>query len=159
MARVFDFSKVTKVIKIYGFVQVLLVVLVVFMALNFQGLLQAEGRPERFFHSVIISVIIQFILFYPIRRFATSDVNRDVENAANDLTQEETKKLRQKRIYSEYFKSAYVLFYFTFAYLAPKDRFVLSVIFISFILTMITYFQCYNFAAKRVIKEKSLSLQ
>ena len=155
MARVFDFSKVNKGVKIYGFVQALLVILLVFMAVYFQGGLQAEGRPERFLHSVIVSVVIQFILFYFLKRFAASDVDRDIESTANDLTPDDVKKLRKKRIYSEYFKSAFVLFYFTFAYLAPKDRFVLSVIFISFILTLITYFQCYNFLAKKAIKEKS----
>jgi hypothetical protein len=154
MARVFDFSKVTKGVKIYGFVQVFLVILLVFMAVYFQGGLQAEERPERFLHSVIVSVVIQFILFYFLKRFAASDVERDVESAASDLTLEDIKKLRQKRIYSDYFKSAFVLFYFTFAYLAPNDRFVLSIIFISFILTLITYFQCYNFLAKKALKEK-----
>lgn len=154
MARTYDGSKLRKVIKVYWVVQAVLVLLLIFMAVNFQSGLMAEGRPERFLHSVVVAIVLQLLAFYPLKRFASREVERDLESTAADLTAEEQKSLRQKRLISDYIKWAIIIFFFTFAGLAPKDLFVLSVIFLSFIFTVIAYLQCYNFLARRAIREK-----
>jgi hypothetical protein len=154
MSQAYDGNKLRKVIKIYWVVQAALVLMLVFMAVNFQGLLQAEGRPERFLHSVVAAIVLQLVVFYPLKRFAGGEVERDVSSAAGGLTEEERKKIRQKRIFSDYLKACIIIFFFTFVWLAPKDRFILSTIFLSFILTLLTYFQCYNFQARRALREK-----
>lgn len=154
MARTYDGSKLRKLIKIYTAVQAILVILLVFMAINFQGGLAAEGRPERFLHSVIAAIVLQLLVFYPLKRFAAGEVERDLESTAGNLSDDEVKSIRHKRIFGDYLKASIVIFYLTFAWLAPKDRFILSTIFISFIFTLLTYFQCYNFLAIRSVKEK-----
>lgn len=155
MPKTFDFKKLRRLILIQGVVQLFLVLLLILMALKFQGALQAEGRPQRFLHSVVTTLVLQLALFYPINKLASRDAEREVTSAATDLTEAEMKALRQKRLISDYIKAAIFIFFITFALRAPQDRFVLSIIYFSFILTFLTYFQCYNFAAKRMMKEKS----
>lgn len=155
MAKVFDFKKLRTFIKIYGVVQLFLIGLLIYMAVNFQAGLQAEGRPQRFFHSVVVSLIIQLALFYPINRFAAKEADREIETSVVGLSADALKALRGKRILGDAIKWAVFIFFITFIIRAPKDQFVLSIIFFSFILTVLTYFQCYNFSAKRLMKEKS----
>jgi len=154
MAKSYDFKKMRRLIKIQVAVQLFLLVLLVFMAVNFQGGLQAEGRPQRFLHSVITTLVIQLALFFPINKLAVWDAKRET-TAATDLSADEQKVLRRKRLISDYIKGAVFIFYVTFIYKVPKDLFILSIIFFSFILTFLTYFQCYNFAARRLMKEMS----
>ena len=155
MAKVFDFKKMRRVIMIYGVVQLFLVGLLIYMAVHFQAGLQAEGRPQRFLHSVVATLVIQLALFYPINRFAAKEAEREIEASSVGLGIEELKAIRSKRMVGDVIKAAIFLFFVTFIYKAPKDLFILSVIFFSFILTFLSYFQCYNFSAKRLMKEKS----
>jgi magnesium-transporting ATPase (P-type) len=155
MAKAFDFKRMRRVIMIYGVVQLFLVGLLVYMAVHFQSGLLSEGRPQRFLHSVVATLVIQLALFYPINRFAAKEAEREVEACAVGLGIEELKALRSKRMVGDVIKAAIFLFFITFIYKAPKDLFVLSLIFFSFILTFLSYFQCYNFSAKRLMKEKS----
>jgi ABC-type spermidine/putrescine transport system permease subunit II len=154
MAKVFEFKKMRRTIMIYGVVQLFLIGLLIYMAVHFQAGLQAEGRPQRFLHSVVATLVIQLALFYPINRFATKEADREIEASAEGLGIEELKALRSKRMVGDVIKAAIFLFFVTFIYKAPKDLFILSVIFFSFILTFLSYFQCYNFSAKRLMKEK-----
>lgn len=154
MAKAFDFKKLRRVIMIYGVVQLFLIGLLVYMAIHFQGGLQAEGRPQRFLHGVVATLVIQLALFYPINRFAAREAEREIEACAVGLGVEELKALRSKRMVGDVVKSGIFLFFITFIYKAPKDLFILSVIFFTFILTFLTYFQCYNFSAKRLMKDK-----
>ncbi len=154
MANKFDFKKLRRLITIYAVVQVFLVALLIFMAVNFQAGLQAEGRPQRFLHGVIAALVIQLALFYPINKFATNEAKREVESCSTGLTADEQKSLRTKRMIGDVVKTGIFIFFITFIYKAPQDRFVLSIIFFTFILTALSYFQNYNFAAKRAMKEK-----
>ena len=155
MAKSYDLKKLRRLIMIQAAIQLFLLVLLVFMAVNFQGGLQAEGRPQRFLHGVITTLLIQIALFYPINKLASRDAEREIACAATELGVDEMKAHRQKRLYSDYIKGAAFIFYVTFIYKVPKDLFILSIIFFSFILTFLTYFQCYNFAARRLMQEKS----
>ncbi len=154
MAQKFDFKRLRRLITIYTVVQVFLVALLIYMAVNFQTGLQVEGRPQRFLHSVIVTLAIQLALFYPINKFAAREARREIDSSATNLTVEELKSLRNKRIFGDVVKTGIFIFFITFILRAPQDRFVLSIIFFSFILTTLSYFQCYNFAAKRGMIEK-----
>jgi len=155
MAKAFDFKKMRTAIKIYAVVQVVLIGLLIYSAIHFQTGLQAEGRPQRFLHSVVVTLVIQLALFYPISRFAAKEAEREVETSVVGLSAEELKALRSKRMLADAIKWAVIIFFITFIFKAPNDRFVQSMILFSSIATMLTYFQCYNFSAKRLMKEKS----
>ena len=154
MAKSFDFKRLRRLTTIYLVVQVFLVILLVYMAMNFQAALQTEGRPQRFLHSVVVTLVIQLALFYPLNKFAGREAQREVDSCANEISEEEQKRLRTKRIIGDSIKTAIFIFFITFIFKAPQDRFILSVIYFSFILTILSYFQCYNFAAKRLMREK-----
>lgn len=149
MAKQYDFKKLKIFIKIYGVCQVILIVLLAYMAVHFQGILQ-----QRFINSIMATLVFQLALFYPVYRFANMEATREVEACAVGLTGDELKKFRSKRMIGDSCKWAYFIFYATFAYKAPKIPFILSIIMFSFIMTTLTYFQCYNFVSKRLMKEK-----
>jgi hypothetical protein len=150
MAKSYDFKKQRIFIKIYGVAQVFLIGLVFYMAVHFQSALQ-----QRFITSVIVTLVIQLALFYPVYRFASREASREIEASAEGLTGDELKSFRTKRMISDTCKWAYFIFFAAFAYRAPKVPFLLSIIVFSFLLTSLTYLQCYNFVAKRLMKEKS----
>lgn len=153
MANVFDFKKMNKTIRIYGVVQLALVALLVFMAVNFQGKLQMEHRGFRFMHGVIASFVVQLLLLYPIYRFAEKEVERDL-TLTGALSNDEMNALAKKKRIADILKISTLGFFVIFVMAAPGDTFILSVIYYSFILTILTYLQCYNFAARKLIAEK-----
>ncbi len=154
MANEFDFKKMRRLITIYAVVQVLLVALLIYMAIYFQASLQAEGRPQRFFQSIIATLVIQLALFYPINRFASNEAKREVESCATGLAVDDLKSFRTKRMVGDVVKTGIFIFFLIFAFKAPQNTTILCVIYYSFILTVLSYFQNYNFAAKRAMKEK-----
>lgn len=152
----FDFKKLQRLIKIHVVIQALLIVILIFIALKFQA-----GLGPLFWKSIIITMIIQLVNFYPINFFANKEAKREVAAVAFSLTQEEFKSQRTKRIIGEVIKMSVFAFFLIFAYSAPvtanitANRFTQSLIFFNFIMTYLTYFQCFNFAAKREMKERS----
>ncbi len=155
MSAGFDFKKLHRLIIIHRVVQTLLVVLLIYIALQFQAVLGAL-----FWKSIIITMIIQLVNFYPVNFFAGKEAKREVEATAYSLTQAEFKSQRTKRIIGEVIKMAVFAFFFIFAVTvkpAPTivaTRFTYSLIIFSFILTYLTYFQCFNYAVKKVMREK-----
>lgn len=155
MSTGFDFKKLRRLIMIHVAVQAGLVLLLIYIALQFQA-----GLGPLFWKSVIITLIIQLVNFYPVNLFAAREAKREVAAVATDLTPEEFKSQRQKRLIGEVVKMAVFAFFVIFAYSAPvtanlqANRFVQSLIFFNFILTYLSYFQCFNFAAKREMKAK-----
>lgn len=156
MSTGFDFKKLRRLIMIYTVVQVLLVALLVFVALQFQA-----GLGPLFWKSVIITLIIQLVNFYPIYLFANREAKLEISALTPALTQAEFKSQRQKRLIGEVVKMSIFAFFLIFAWTvkpAPTiaaTRFIYSLIFFNFILTYLTYFQCFNFVAKREMKAKS----
>ena len=150
MASVFDFKKLRRFIKIYAAVQVFLIALLMYMAILFQ-----EDLGDRFLHSVIATIVIQLILFYPINRFAVREARREVDACETGLSFEALKKLRTGRTVGEGIKIGVFLFFFTFIFKMPANKFMLSTTFLTFILTFLCYFQCFNFAVKRLMAGKS----
>ena len=152
MSKGFDFKKLRRLVMIYNVVQILLVALLVYMALYFQA-----GLGAIFFKSIIITLVIQLLAFYPISLFARREAKREVASVAIGITPEELKVLRNKRLVGDVTRSGVFCFFLIFIYSAPAHPFVLSLIFFSFILTYLTYFQCFNFTVKREMKELEAS--
>lgn len=156
MSSGFDFKKLRRLIMIHVVVQILLVILLIYIALLFQATL-----GPLFWKSIIITMIIQLLNFYPVNFFANKEAKRELASLAYNLTQEEFKSLRTKRIIGEVIKMSVFAFFLIFALTfkgAPSivaTRFTYSLIFFNFILTYLTYFQCFNFAAKQEMKEKT----
>jgi hypothetical protein len=151
MAKTIDYSRLRRLLKIYLAVQVGLVLLLLFMAVNFQSALQSEGRPQRFLHSVVATLVIQMALFFPMKKLAGKEADREIESCAPDLDGDKLKSLRNRRMYADVLKMAVIIFFVTFILKAPNDRFVLSLVYFSFILTVLSYYQCVSFAIKRAI--------
>ncbi len=155
MTAAVDYAKVRRLILIYTVVQVVLVALLVVMAFKFQAGLQAEGRPQRFLHSVVAALVVQLAIFYPVNKFATKEAEREIAGCVPALTPEELKSQRTRRLSNDLIKMAVFIFFVTFIYKAPADRFILSFLFLSFILTFLSYFQCFTFAARRRLRGKA----
>jgi hypothetical protein len=150
-----DAKKIHKTIKIFAVVQFGLVALLVYMAVNFQQKLRSIGRANNFMHGVIGASVIQLILFYPIYLFAKKDADRDLCATATGLGKEEQKTFIKKKRFSDIIKISVFGFYVVFMLAAPADPLAMSVIYYSFILTILTYLQCYNFAAKKLMTQKA----
>jgi hypothetical protein len=150
MKTAYDFKKLRRLMTIYAVVQVALVALLIYVALNFQ----AQLPSDRFLKTVVITLVIQTALFYPINKFANREAGREVDACAAGLTPEEMKSLRNKRLFGDVVKMSVFIFFVTFIWKAPPHPFFLSVVFFSFILTILSYFQCFNFAVRRQMREK-----
>ena len=159
MANSFDLKKLRRLITIYGVVQIFLIVLLIAMAIYFQAGLQAKGMPQLFMKSVLATLVIQLTLFYPINKFAANQAKREVDSCADNLTPEQHKSFRTKRMIGDMVKAAVVVFFVTFILRTPANLFIYSVIFFSFLLTILSYLQCYNFASKREMKEKDAAVK
>lgn len=154
MAKNLNTSKLSKTMKIFGAVQLGLVALLVYMAVNFQHKLALMGRTSNFLYGVIIASIVQLAIFFPIKKFAAKEADRDLYLASAVLTKEEVKEYSKKKRWSDIIKMSTFGFFIIFILAAPTDPLVLSVIYYTFILTILTYLQCYNFAAKKLVKEQ-----
>jgi hypothetical protein len=143
------FKRLQRLITIYRVVQVLLLALLVFMAFMFQAQYQAKGMPRAFFNSIVASFVVQLLIFYPVNRFARGEVENEIAAAAPGLTLDQQKALRQRRIFNDFLKAAAFIFFVTFALRAPGVLFFQSTILFSFIMTLLSYLQCHNYALKR----------
>jgi hypothetical protein len=146
------YPRTRRLLAIHLVVQLFLLVLLVYMALRFQGIFQQRGTPRIFTNSIIISVVIQLLAFWPIRRFAAAEARRELAAEAGTLSPEEHKGLRQKRLLGDFLKASVFLFFAAFIGLAPGVTSVMSIAFFSFILSTLCYFQCFNFTARRIMR-------
>jgi len=152
MAVSLDLKKINKTIRIFAVAQLGLMALLVYTAVNFQHKLQMIGRGQQFMGTVIAACVIQLVLFYPIFKFAGKEADRDFSLVGRTLDKEEGKAFTKKKRWADVIKMSVFGFYFIFM-AAPSDPVVLSVIYYSFVLTILTYLQSYNFNAKRLAKE------
>lgn len=149
-----DFQKLRKHIAIFRVAQTFLLAILVYMAVSFQAQFLAAGKGGQFLKSIIAALVIQLILFYPINKFAASDAEREMTALTPGTPQEELSKLRSKRIVSDFTKAAVFIFFITFIARAPAILVVNSTVFFVFILSVLTYFQCYNFVVRRGMKNR-----
>jgi len=152
MADTPDLKKINKTIKIFAVAQFGLIAILIYTAINFQQQLQAVGRGYRFMNGVIYAFVIQLLLFYPIFRFASKEADRDFSIVGKTLSQEETKEFAKKKRWGDVTKMSVMGFYVIFSLASPADPFILSVIMYSFLLTILSYLQCYSFAIKKLTK-------
>jgi hypothetical protein len=157
MPGTLNFKKVGRTIKIFAVAQLGLVAMLVYMAILFQEKFRINGKPNSFMYAVIGTFVIQLAIFYPINKFAAKEAERDLSLTSTNLGNDEIKALSKKKRYSDIIKFSVFLFYSMFILQAPSIPLILSVLYFSFILTVLTYLQCYNFAAKRLIKENTTS--
>jgi len=134
---------------IHRIVQIMLTVLLVYMALHFQQLFLAKGTPHIFRNSLLATLLLQFVLFFPLRRFAGNEAKRELAATAVQATTEQQKQLRQQRLINDTLKGAVFIGFTAFILVAPPATFVLSTAFFCAIVTVITYLQCFNFAVRR----------
>jgi hypothetical protein len=162
MANVFDFAKLRRLITIYAVVQGGLVLLLVFVAMGLQGGLAAVGRGDLFMKSIVATLAIQAAMFYPIYKFSTREAGLAIESMRQGLAADDLKALRNKRLMGDVIKVGIFCFFLIFIVTASSKtmqptamKFVLSLIYFNFILTYLSYFQCFNFVAKREMKAKA----
>ncbi len=138
---------------IHRIVQILLCFLLIYMALHFQHLFAVKGTPHIFRNSLIATLLLQLALFFPLRRFAGNEARRELTAALAQTSAEQQKVLRQQRLFSDTIKGAVFLGFVGFIWLAPAATFVLGTSFFCFIVTIITYLQCFNFTLQRGFAE------
>jgi hypothetical protein len=155
----FDFKRLNRTMTIYRVVQGLLVCLLVYVAFIFQNNFTLLGKPEKFTISIIATIVIQLLLLYPIYRLAWRDVGVEVEGCVVGLSPEALVALRKKRQLGDLWKFSAVGFFMAFVTMVPDARKasgasqVLAITLFSFLLMCLTYFQCFNFSAKKRMKQ------
>lgn len=153
-----EFKKLKRQMMLYRVVQTILVGLLAFLAINYQGLFTLRGKPEQFISSLVAAIIVQLLLIYPVYKLAWRDVGVEIEGNASGLTSEQLKALRKKRLIGDLWKFCAVAFFIVFVALIPDAKkasgatLVLATTIFSFLLTCLMYFQCFNFSAKKQLK-------
>ncbi|MEI6208074.1 MAG: hypothetical protein WCP20_14935 [Desulfuromonadales bacterium] len=160
----FNFKRLNHITIIYRVVQIIMTLLLLFMVYYFQRLFAVNGKPVQIVYSFFASIIFQLILFYPTYRLSSRDANIEIESCALDISVETLVALRKKRLLNDLWKCCVVIFYITFVSMAPDAKkssgapLVLSTSIFSFLLTCLTYFQGFNFCAKRQLKQMSATV-
>lgn len=146
--------RIRKTLIIHRIVQIVLIALLLYMALHFQQTFQAKhGNLKPFYNSLIATLLVQAMLYFPIRKFADKEANRELDAAAKgSLSIDEQKQFRTQRLFSDFIKTSVFIFFATFTLLAPPAGFVLSTTFFCCIGTVLSYLQSFNFAVRQQIK-------
>ena len=154
-----DFKKLNRQMMIYRIVQTILTGLLIVLAIVFQGQFAALGKPGQFFSSIMAAVAVQLLLIYPVYRLAWRDAGVEIEGSQPKLSKELLAALRKKRLIGDLWKFCGVAFCVVFVTLVPDAKkaagapLVLAATIFSFLLTCLMYFQCFNFSAKKRIKQ------
>jgi hypothetical protein len=155
----YNFTRLKRLTIIYNVVQVGLLGLLLFMAYNFMLAFTKFGISGYFLKSLGMSVAIQLIMFYPVWWLSRQDLEIEVETSLVGVTPEQLVALRRKRMIGDIWKLSALGAFVVFVWMAPgvdKGRgasFILAVSYFGFLLTALTYFQCFNYNAKRRSKE------
>lgn len=150
-----DFKKLNRQMMIYRIVQTILTGLLIVVAIAFQGRFDAMNRSEQFYSSIVVAVIVQLLLIYPVYRLADRDAGIEIEGSQPNLTNDQSSALRKKRLIGDLWKFCGVAFFLAFVTLVPDARkatgapLVLAATIFSFLLTCLMYFQCFNFNARK----------
>jgi hypothetical protein len=147
MAAAYDFTKLRRLLIIHLVVQIALVALLLWASWQFQ-----QRLADRFLNGVIFSLVIQLGLFFPVKSLTAKEVDREIATSAIGLSPADLRVLRRRRVTADVIKSSVFLFFFIFIYTVPSKPIILAITYITFILTCLSYFQCFNFAARREMK-------
>ena len=154
-----DFKKLNRQMMIYRIVQSILTGLLIVLAIVFQGRFAALHKPEQFISSIVAAIAVQLLLIYPVYRLAWRDAGVEIEGCQPQLTTAQLAALRKKRLIGDLWKFCGVAFFVVFVTLVPDAKkaagapLVLAATIFSFLLTCLMYFQCFNFSAKKRIKQ------
>lgn len=154
----FDFKRLNRTMLIYRVVQILLLGLLIYMAFNFQQLFALRGKPEQFTSSIIAAIVAQLIMLYPTYRLAWRDAGVELEGCEVGITTETLAALRKKRLMGDLWKMSAVAFFIAFVIMTPDVKkatgapLVLASTIFAFLLICLTYFQCFNFSARKRMK-------
>ena len=154
----FDFQRLNGTMMIYRVVQALLLSLLFFVVFRFQSSFAQAGTPEKFIASVKFTIVIQLLLVYPIYKLAWRDAGVEIDGCVVGISTETQAVLRKKRLIGDLWKVCVIAFFFIFILLAPDAKkaagapLVLATTIFAFLLTCLTYFQCFNFSAKKRMK-------
>lgn len=155
----YNFTRLRRLMLIYRVVQVVLLGLLLFMAFNFQRLFTLMGVPALFMQSIVAAIAFQLVMLYPAWLLARRDVAVEIESSQIGLTGDQMLALRRRRLVGDLWKLCVMGFFIVFIVLAPdvtKTRAMSSVLaatYFGFLLISITYFQCFNFLARRTQRE------
>ncbi|ABQ28266.1 hypothetical protein [Geotalea uraniireducens] len=150
MANGFDFKRLGRLITIYYVVQAFLLLLLAGVAFWFQ----AHVPSQIFINSILRTLVVQVIFFYPVYRFAAHEAKREVNSCSTSLSPADMLALRRKRLTGDIIKASLFIFFIIFILRAPQAPGAQYPILFVFILTTLCYFQCYNFIAKREMRSK-----
>jgi hypothetical protein len=154
-----DFKKLNRQMMIYRIVQTVLTALLLVLAITFQGRFAAINKPGQFFSSIMAAVIVQLLLIWPVYKLAWRDAGVEIEGCQPNLSTEQLGGLRKKRLIGDLWKFCGVAFFIVFVALVPDSKkaagapLVLASTIFSFLLTCLLYFQCFNFSAKKRMKQ------
>jgi hypothetical protein len=152
MAETLGMRHMRKTLLIHRIVQILLIVLLLYMAILFQQKIQQKyDSLSPFYTSLVLTLLIQVGLFFPIRKFAENEAKRELGAAAKDtFTAEEQKQLRNQRLLSDFLKASVFLFFVAFILMLKEQATAIqSTAFFSCIGTVLSYLQNFNFAVRR----------
>ena len=155
----YDFTRLRRLTIIYNVVQVGLLGLLMFMAYNFMLAFARYGMSGLFVKSFAMAVAMQLICMYPAWWLARKDVEVEVESSLVGVTPEQLMALRRRRMIGDIWKISALGAFVVFVAMSPsvdKGRgasLILSVSYYSFLLVALTYFQCFNFNAKKRRRE------
>jgi len=150
MASAYDFTKLRRLMYIQLVIQIVLVALLLWASWMFQ-----QKLADRFLNCVIFSLVIQLGLFFPLRSLTAKEVDREIASSALGLTPADLQALRRKRVTADVIKSSVFLFFFIFILRLPEKPVILAIAYFTFILTCLSYFQCFNFAARREMRART----
>lgn len=155
-----DFKKLNRQMMVYRIVQTILTGLLIVLAIIFQSRFAIINKPELFISSVVTTVIIQLMLIWPVYKLAWRDAGVEIEGSMPNLSDEQQKALSKKRQIGDLWKFCGVAFFAAFVALVPDAKkaagapLVLASTIFSFLLVCLMYFQCFNFAAKKRMKQQ-----
>ena len=110
-------------------------------------------------YSIKITIISQLVSIYPIYRLAWRDAGVEISGSVVGMTKEDLAALRKKRLLGDLWKFSAVAFFLAFVTMVPDAKKtvaitpVLAGTLFSFLLMCLAYFQCFNFSAKKQIKQ------
>lgn len=154
-----DFRKLNRQMMIYRIVQSVLTGLLIVLAILFQGQFAALQKPGQFIGSIVAAIGVQLLLIYPVYRLAWRDAGVEIDGVAPNLTAEQKAGLRKKRLLGDLWKFCGIIFFLVFSWLVPDAKTsigaipVLASTIFSFLLTCLMYFQCFNFSARKRMRE------
>jgi len=145
----FDFKRLKKITVAYRVVQIILLLLLVTIAFMFQA-----KYPSHFFISFVVAVVLQGGLLYPLYRLAWRDAVVEFDSCSRSLSTEQLVALRKKRLMGDLWKASLLVFFLIFIARIPDAQktgtpFFLSTSLYSFLLILLTYFQCFNYSVKK----------